>query len=109
MGRGAFGEHGAVAKLHGCAGGQHRVGDDEHLAVDAGRGEVFDEHVEVVLFLAVLAVGRHEGVLRAVEVVEEALVERQPRAEDGGEHHLVGDVRARGGGQRCGHFHIIIM
>ena len=55
----------------------------------------------LVGLLLVAAVGRHEGVLRMVEEVEEALMEGDARTEYGGQHQRCGQLKAGGLGKRC--------
>ena len=86
----AFGAECLVSQLEAATRGQHRVGDDEGLVAQVGGGKVFHLDAHALVFLIeIVAIGRHEGVARVVEDVEEALVEGQACAEDGGEHHLV--------------------
>ena len=87
----ALGEECLVAQLHRASGGEHRVGYDERLAFDVGRGEILNVYAYVgVRLVGVLAVCAHEGVAGMVEYVQKTVVERQTGPEYGCEHHLVG-------------------
>lgn len=86
----AFGAEGLVGQLEAAARGQHRVGDDEGLVGEIGGGEIFHFDAHVFVFLVeIIAVGRHEGVARMVEDVEEALVEGQTGTKHGGQHDFI--------------------
>ncbi len=73
---------------------KHRIDQQQHLALQVAARYVLHLHLELAVLRA-LAVGRHEGVLRVVEVVQETLVEGQSRTQDRGQHHAVGDHRHR--------------
>ena len=65
-----------VAQFHASASGKHRVGDDECLVLQRGRGEIF--HMDAYLgvrLISVSTVGTHKGIVGMVEDIEEALVE----------------------------------
>ena len=86
----AFRQESLVAQLHAATGGEHWVGDDERLGVDAWRGEILDVDAYLAVFLVgIFAVGRDKGVARMVEDVEKALMKRQSGTEDRGQHNLV--------------------
>ena len=76
-------EDGFVAQFHGTAGGQHRVGNDEGLAVDVRCGEVLhvDAH-HVVGSILIFTISADKSIASVVEDVEEAIVERKSGAED---------------------------
>ena len=86
----AFAAQGLVSQFETAARGQHGVGDDEGLVSQVGGGQVFhlDAHT-LMLLIEIIAVGRHEGVARMVEDVEEALVEGQASAKHGGQDDFV--------------------
>ena len=80
--RRALGEKSLVSQLHAAACSEHRVCYDEVLLIDARRGEVLDvDAYLMVLGVGILTVGRHEGVSRVVEHIQEAVVEGQSGAE----------------------------
>ena len=60
--------------------------DYQHLVVDAWSGDILDVDAEIV-FAHIFAVGRHESVLSAVEIVVHTLMQRQSGAQDGGDNH----------------------
>lgn len=96
VGRDAFGQQCAVAQLHRRAGGKHRVDKKQGLVVEAWRGYIFDEDVEIVV-VGIFSVGRHECVLGVVENVEESLMERETGAEYGRQNKsVVEQTAARG-------------
>ena len=76
-----------VGHLDGGAGRQHRIGKDQRLAGDVGRRAVIGIDLEIVAF-PVLAENREGGRLGVVEHVQQALVHRQARPEDGGDDQL---------------------
>src|SRR3712207_2542235 len=83
--RRALGKESLVTQLHAAACGQHRVGNDEALLVDARRCQILHVYAHlVVLLIGIFAIGTHEGVSGMVEDVEEAVVEGQAGTEDGG-------------------------
>ena len=96
----AFAKHGVVACLHRAACGEHWVGDDERLAVDAGRCEVFGHDVKVCV-VRIAAVGGDESIPRLVEEIEESFVEHQSGPQDRAEHHIVVGGSHFGCAERC--------
>ena len=86
----ALGEQSLVGEFHRGAGGKHRVYEQQHLTLDAWRGNVFDFDFEFVATRFVLAIRRYKGILSLVEEAQKTLVERQSGAEHSGEHHIVG-------------------
>ena len=74
----------------GGAGGEHGIGDDYDPAFEFGAGDVVESDLEAAVAL-VFAVGGDEAVVGLVEEIEQALVEGQAGAEDGGDHRLVGE------------------
>ena len=61
----------------------------QRLARQVGRCHVLDMHTYLATFLIlIITIGTHEGILRLVEDIEEALMQRQTGTEDGGEHNL---------------------
>lgn len=88
--RHTLGDERLIAQLHASARGEHRVGNDERFPFDAGRGEILHVYAHLVaLIVYILAVGAHESIAGMVEDIEEAIVERQSGAEDGGKHYFV--------------------
>ena len=87
----ALGEESLVAQFHRRTSGQHGVGYNQCLSVDARCGQVFYMNANVVVFLvSIFAVGRNKGVARMVEDVEESVVKGKAGAEDGCQDNLVG-------------------
>lgn len=82
----AFCQQRLVGKFHRRSCCEHRVGDYQHLVVDAWSGDILDVDAEIV-FAHIFAVGRHESVLSAVEIVVHTLMQRQSGAQDGGDNH----------------------
>lgn len=76
-------------EVDGRAGGQHRVGQDQHSVCEVAAADVFELDVEGAVFV-VPAVGTDERVVGVVEVVQHTLVKRQAGAQDGGQHNAVG-------------------
>lgn len=87
----ALGEDRLQTHLHADAGGKHRVGDDERLAVNLRCGKIFDvdTHLGVAL-VGIFTISTHKGVARVIENAEKAFVERKSGTEDGANDNLVG-------------------
>ena len=66
-------------------------------------------HTYLATFLIfIITIGTHEGILRLVEDVEEALVLRQTGTEDGGKHDFIRQTLALAGSQRGLHSCLLI-
>jgi hypothetical protein len=84
----------------GGAGGEHGIGDDDDAAFEFGAGNVIESDLEAAVAL-VFAESGDEAVIGLVEEIEQALVEGQAGAEDGGDDRLAreyfGGCDAEGG------------
>jgi len=72
----------------GGAGGEHGIGDDDDAAFEFGAGNVIESDLEAAVAL-VFAESGDEAVIGLVEEIEQALVEGEAGAEDGGNDGLV--------------------
>jgi hypothetical protein len=82
------------------SGGEHRVDQQHRLPFETSARDVLDLDGERSVLLA-LAVGRYEGVLRVVEIVQEALVKRKACAQDRGDDDFVVVELDFGLAERC--------
>lgn len=82
------GKQSLEAEFHRRAGGKHGVAENQCLALDGRRGEVFDAHVEMIVVL-IFTVGRDKGIFGIVEISQETLMERHSGTEYGGEDNLL--------------------
>ena len=78
----------AVGQIHTVTGSQHRVNQNQCLAVQFGRCHILNVHIKVNL-IQILAVGRYERVLAVVKVVVETLVQRQSGTEYGTKNNIL--------------------
>ena len=92
----------ANCHIHRASGGEHRVGNHQHLSLDARACQIFGANHEIVGAFNVFAISRNKGIFGIVEKAEEALVKRQSGAENGAQHHLIGDGASGRHSQRCG-------
>ena len=83
-----FVEKNFVGHFDRRTGREHGVREDDGLADEVRAGAVLRVDMEGS-FAVVLAVGGHECVLRRVEAAEDAFVQRETGAHDGGDHHLL--------------------
>ena len=84
----AFGQQRFVCQFHGATCGQHGIGYDEDFVCDVRRCYVFDVDVEIQAVL-ILPIGGYKGIFTIVEIVEEAVMERQSCSKDRSEHYFV--------------------
>ena len=81
---------GVVGQHERRSGGQHRIDQQQCLAFEASARDVLDLHGELAV-LGALAIGRDEGVLGVVEVVEKPLMIGKSRTENRRHHDLLVD------------------
>lgn len=81
MGWGAVAEELLEGAYHALARGEHWVGDDERLAVEAWRRGIAEMDLDTMVLVVGTECG-HEAVVRSIEDVEDALVHRETRTED---------------------------
>ena len=83
VGRSTLAEECLVTQFHAAAGGEHGVGNDERLAGDGGRCQIFYVDADFRMALVgVLPVCTDKGIGRMVKNIQEAFVERQSGAQD---------------------------
>ena len=103
-----LGDECLIGQFHRRTRGEHGVDDNQRLVVEARAGDVLNVHHKVVGLGEVLAIGAHKGIVGAIEVTQESLVERQSGTQDGGEHHAVVDYASLFHAQRRLDLHLAI-
>ena len=66
-----------IGQLHRRAGGEHRVHDNQCLAIQARTGDILDVNDKVVGLGEIFPVSRDKGVFSPVKIAKEAFMERQ--------------------------------
>ena len=98
----AFRQVGLIGQIERATGGQHRVDQHKSATIEAGRGDVFNAHLNI--FLApLLAIGTHKGTVGIVEDVQKTFVEGKAGTQDGADDDTVVDGVGFGLGKRSLH------
>ena len=91
-----------IGQFHRLARCEHGIYEHERATVEVGRGDVFNAYIHfAALFVAIVAIGRYEGVVGMVEDIEETRVEGQSGTKDGGDDDAVVLGRGCGRAERC--------